>query len=376
MPQRTSFTTISPLPPTIRRAQAVAFLQDHLNMIDLNPLVKRRVPIDPPAHCPADERNCVWYSITDSISYLPGGLYDGEVKYTAAFHDLPGQGMQSHSYAAMGVEIQGKWTVGGNEPGEKPEMRELGSEAPLEGLYLREECEVKCNMIMTRFIKKTILKSHGKLIKNLIDKAAQYPTSSTTSLTSSSYYTSEQRNETRGRKQRPPHVSPGRNQTGRSASPTLPSPTESSSHSRTQSEAWGNGPGAAHRLRDDHRGQRPYATSSDVYLSQQQQRRGQEGYHSQRPYASRSYSRGTSTPPQRPYLSSDIYLGQQQQERDQMQEEIYNKRPVETGRSMSGGPHLYSNGPRQGGHAPDATQQWPLGHPSGPGRQKEFAELA
>ncbi|KAK0391296.1 hypothetical protein NLU13_0797 [Sarocladium strictum] len=373
MPQRTSFTTISPLPPTIRRAQAVAFLQDHLNMIDLNPLVKRRVPIDPPAHCPDDERHCTWYSITDSISYLPGGLYDGEVKYTAAFHDLPGEGMQSHSYAAMGVEIQGKWTVGGNEPGEKPEVRELGSEAPLEGLYLREECEVKCNMMMTRFIKKTILKSHGKLMSSLIEKAAHYPAYATNG--------QDQGDEARGRSQRPPHVHPGRSHTGRSASPSLPSPTEPSAHSRAQSEAWGNMTGSAQRWQDDG-AQRPYATSSDVYLSQQQQRRGQDTYHSQRPYAGVHSQRRDETPPERPYLSSDVYLGQQQQG----QQHLVYSNPAAAASSTPTGLRLYSNGPHQGGHmdeavtAPAQQQQlvrhWPPAYTPGPTRQTEFAELA
>ncbi|KAH8173371.1 hypothetical protein LIA77_07626 [Sarocladium implicatum] len=374
MPQRTSFTTISPLPPSIRRAQAVAFLQDHLNMIDLNPLVKRRKPIDPPSHCPPDERHCTWYAITDSISYLPGGLYDGEVNYTAAFNDLPGQGMQSHSYAAMGVEIQGKWTVGGNEPGEKPEPRELGSEAPREGLYLREECEVKCNMIMTRFIKKTILKSHGKLMSSLIEKAASYPVGNN--------------DNSRGRRERPSNVHPGRHGSGagRSASPSLPSPTEPSpQHSRAASEAWIAASASTRRLQQSGGGRRPYATSSDAYLSQQQQRYAQNTAHPtygglKRGASSENFQDASSRrnmpqvpQPERPYPSSDVYLAQQQRQQEQM---LRDASDVPVSQSTPGGLHLYSNSPHHGGALNGVTQNGlSQGYSQGTTRQNEFAEL-
>lgn len=346
-------------------------------MIDLNPLVKRRNPIDPPSHCPPDERHCTWYAITDSISYLPGGLYDGEVKYTAAFNDLPGLGMQSHSYAAMGVEIQGKWTVGGNEPGEKPEPRELGSEAPREGLYLREECEVKCNMIMTRFIKKTILKSHGKLMNSLIEKAATYPVGSSNG-------------GSRGRRERPSNVHPGRHGAGagRSASPSLPSPSETSpQHSRAASDVWASNTAiSAQKLQQGGGGRRPYATSSDAYLSQQQQRYAQ----SNAPHPMYSgLGRGASSElyldsgarrqqyqgqqPERPYPSSDVYLAQQQQQQQHVPQEAS---ASSASRSTPAGLHLYSNGPQQEGGTLNGTSiqpQYP--HPPVSTRQNGYAEL-
>lgn len=210
MPQRTRFTTVTALPPGIRRAQAVRFLHDHLNMLDLNPLVKSRVRIPCPPHAEPGEEECVWYAVTDTISYLPGGLIQGEVKYSAAFHDLP-HGIQTHSYAAMGVHIKGKWTIGGNEPGERPEPRELGLDVPSDGLYIREDTEVKCNMMMTRFIKKTILKSHGKLLLTLQERAGQYADSSS--------------DLTRGRGDLR-SIGTGRANAARSCSPSLPSPTE------------------------------------------------------------------------------------------------------------------------------------------------------
>jgi DNA-binding Lrp family transcriptional regulator len=124
MSKRTTFTTITPLPAGITRETALAFLHNHAEMIDLNPLVIERHPINPPTHAGADEQSCVWYSITDKISYLPGtDLVRGDVTYTCAFHDLP-HGIQTHCYAALGLEIRDKWSVGGSEPGETPEVQE------------------------------------------------------------------------------------------------------------------------------------------------------------------------------------------------------------------------------------------------------------
>ena len=88
MSKRSVFTTISPLPADIPREVVISFLHNHLEMIDLNPLVKERHVIDPPKHAKADELDRIWYSLTDKISYLPGGLVTGDVSYTCAFFDL------------------------------------------------------------------------------------------------------------------------------------------------------------------------------------------------------------------------------------------------------------------------------------------------
>lgn len=102
MSKRTTFTTISPLPLTISRQVVLDFLHNHEEMIDLNPLVKERHRIDPPSHATADEQFCIWYSLTDKISYLPGGLADGDVTYTCAFNNLL-NGLQTHCYAPAGL---------------------------------------------------------------------------------------------------------------------------------------------------------------------------------------------------------------------------------------------------------------------------------
>ncbi|KAK3390934.1 hypothetical protein B0H63DRAFT_126601 [Podospora didyma] len=170
MSKRTVFTTISPLPPNIPRQLVIEFLHDHEEMIDLNPLVIERHPIKPPAHCPPDEMDCAWYSLTDKISYLPGGLMSGDVTYTCAFHDIP-TGVQTHCYAPAGLNIQGKWTLNGSLPGEPVQPVELGIGAPATGLYLREDVNMKCNVIMTSFVKRTLKKSHATLVDRLKSKA-------------------------------------------------------------------------------------------------------------------------------------------------------------------------------------------------------------
>ncbi|KFA50600.1 hypothetical protein S40293_08861 [Stachybotrys chartarum IBT 40293] len=169
--KRSVFTNISPLPPTVSRETALDFLHDHLEMIDLNPLIKERHIIDPPDYAEAEERKCVWYSLTDKISYLPGGVMSGDVTYTCAFHDLP-FGIQTHCYAPMGLDIRDKWSVCGTLPGEPPEPVELGLAAPASGLYIREDIEMKCNILMAGFVKKTLQKAHGVLVDTLAAKAA------------------------------------------------------------------------------------------------------------------------------------------------------------------------------------------------------------
>lgn len=56
-------------------------------------------------------------------------------------------------------------------PGEPFEPVELGLGAPLTGLYLREDVDLRCNIIMASFVKKTIKKSHSILVDRLHDLA-------------------------------------------------------------------------------------------------------------------------------------------------------------------------------------------------------------
>ncbi|KAJ6782854.1 hypothetical protein PWT90_11003 [Aphanocladium album] len=173
MSKKSSFTTVTPLPAGMTRAAAVAFLQDHQAMIDLNPLVTDRQRIPPPAHAQPDELPCAWYQVTDRISYLPGGLASGSVRYSCAFLDLAGVGLQTHCYAPMGVDLRTRWSVGGSAPGEERERPELGVDVPATGLYLREDTELRCSLVMAGFVRKTLKDSHKRLVARLAARGAR-----------------------------------------------------------------------------------------------------------------------------------------------------------------------------------------------------------
>ncbi|KAI9650947.1 hypothetical protein NHQ30_000982 [Ciborinia camelliae] len=170
MSKRSVFTTVTPLPTGITRETVMETLRSHVEMIDLNPLVEERHPIKPPPNATAEEYHCLWYSLTDRVQYLPGGLMSGKVSYTCCFHDLE-NGLQTHCYAPMGLNIRGKWTLGGSLPGEPVAPVEMGAGVPLYGLWLREDVDMKCNIVMTSFVKKTLKKSHSALVDRLVVKA-------------------------------------------------------------------------------------------------------------------------------------------------------------------------------------------------------------
>ncbi|KAG4034934.1 hypothetical protein MFRU_002g02830 [Monilinia fructicola] len=167
---KTIFTTITPLPPNISRQTVLETLHDHREMIDLNPSHVERSPTKPPASATPEEYHCQWYRIVDKVSYLPANLYTGTVSFNACFHNLA-NGLQTHCYAPMGLDIKEKWTIGGNMPGEPALPREIGINAPVEGLYIREDVEMKCNILMTRFVRKTLQECLKALVARLVVKA-------------------------------------------------------------------------------------------------------------------------------------------------------------------------------------------------------------
>lgn len=170
MSKRSVFTTVTPLPSGITRTTVLDLFHNHVAMIDLNPLVIERHPIEPPQHSSPEELSCIWYSLTDRIHYLPGGIADGQIDYTACFHDLKA-GLQTHVFAPMGVEIKNKWTLGGNMPGEPRDVAELGLGVPKDGLWIREDVDLRCNVLMTGFVKKTLKKAHASLVARLVENA-------------------------------------------------------------------------------------------------------------------------------------------------------------------------------------------------------------
>lgn len=170
MSKKSHFTTVTALPAGISRETVLETLHNHVEMIDLNPLVTERHPIKPPSEATAEEYHCQWYSVTDKVNYLPGGLYSGSVTFNACFHDLP-DGLQSHIYAPMGLNMKGRWTLGGSLPGEPRQAVEIGLGVPKTGLWLREDVEMKVNVVMGGFVKKTTKKAHSTLVQRLVEKA-------------------------------------------------------------------------------------------------------------------------------------------------------------------------------------------------------------
>lgn len=143
-------------------------LHSHIEMIDLNPTHDERHRIPSPPEATAEEYHCIWYQITDKISYFPG--YKGKVSFKACFHDLA-EGLQTHCYAPMGLDIKEKWTLGGNAPGEPVQPAEIGIGAPISGLYLREDVELKCNFLMKSFVRKQLKDALATLVARLLVKS-------------------------------------------------------------------------------------------------------------------------------------------------------------------------------------------------------------
>jgi hypothetical protein len=168
MGKRTVYTKITPLPSHIPRQLALDMLHSHGEVISINPLVTGHKPIDAPRDAAADEFFAQWYEITEIITW--GFGFKKKIAFKGVFYDLP-NGLQTHTYAPMGVDLRNKWTVRGNQPGEPKEPRELGVETPLEGLYLREDVEIECNYALTSFVKKEMKAAAGVMVDRLTRKA-------------------------------------------------------------------------------------------------------------------------------------------------------------------------------------------------------------
>jgi hypothetical protein len=172
MKKKTVYCTITPIPSHIPRQLAIDMLHSHVEMIELNPLVTGVKPIKAPPTAPPDEFFSTWYEISERIQYVPGmGRFgSGKISFNGCFHDMP-WGLQTHTYAPMGIDMRNKWQIRGNQPGEPAETKELGSGAPAEGLYLREDIEIKCNPAMVSFVKKEMKAASKTMVERLVKKA-------------------------------------------------------------------------------------------------------------------------------------------------------------------------------------------------------------
>lgn len=155
----TSFSTTSPLPATVSRDSVLQILHNHPQLIQLNPLVTKLEPCVPPPNSPPEELERDWYEITDKIDYVPFA----SVSYKASFEDTE-DGTMTHTYAPMGLGVKGTWTVGKYESEE--------GESNGGGLYLKEDVEMTCNVLLRPFVQSMVKAVHGKLVERLIEKAA------------------------------------------------------------------------------------------------------------------------------------------------------------------------------------------------------------
>ncbi|KAL2267198.1 hypothetical protein VTJ83DRAFT_4475 [Remersonia thermophila] len=174
--KKDTFTVITPIPGFIPRQLAIDLLHSHSEVIAVNPLVIEHHPIPAPSHAETDEYYSTWYEITEQIQFVPGigRMGQSTIKFNGCFHDMP-WGLQTHIYAPMHVDLRHKYTVGGNQPGvEPPEVPEIGLRSlgvPADGLYLREDIEVRCNVTVMGFVKSQLKKAGGEMVRRIIKKA-------------------------------------------------------------------------------------------------------------------------------------------------------------------------------------------------------------
>ncbi|KAI0125486.1 hypothetical protein BJ170DRAFT_433861 [Xylariales sp. AK1849] len=170
------YTVITPIPGFIPRQLAIDILHSHGEVITLNPLVLSHKPIKAPRDAASDEYYSTWYEITERIQYIPGigKLGSGMISFNGCFHDLP-WGLQTHIYAPANVDLRNKYRIGGNQPGiEPPEQHEIGLGglgAPKDGLYLREDIEIRCNFAMVGFVKSQLKTASKEMVDRIIKKA-------------------------------------------------------------------------------------------------------------------------------------------------------------------------------------------------------------
>ena len=169
MGKKSVFTRITPLPKNVPRQLALDMLHSHEEIIRLNPLVTDVKAIEAPREAPSEEYFSSWYEIFETVTVGLG--YKKKISFKTVFHDQP-WGCQTHSYAPFGVDLRNKYRVGGNQPGEPREVKELGIDTPLDGLYIREDVEIICNIpLTTNFVKKETKEAIGIMVDRISRKA-------------------------------------------------------------------------------------------------------------------------------------------------------------------------------------------------------------
>lgn len=173
MRKKEAYTIITPIPSSVPRQLAIDILHSHSEIITLNPLVLSHHPVRAPRNASADEYYSTWYEITERVQYVPGlGMMgSGKIRFKGCFHNVS-WGLQTHMYAPMGIDIRSKWHIAGNQPDELPESRKLRLDGvPENGLYLREDIEIECNLTLMSFVKTQLKVASKVLVDRLIKKA-------------------------------------------------------------------------------------------------------------------------------------------------------------------------------------------------------------
>ncbi|KAI0141809.1 hypothetical protein GGR57DRAFT_508885 [Xylariaceae sp. FL1272] len=170
------YTIVTPIPSFIPRQLAIDILHSHGEVINVNPLVLSYKQIKAPRDAAADEYFSTWYEIIERVQVLPGigKLGSSKISFNACFHDVP-WGLQSHVYAPLNIDMRNKYRIGGNQPGvEPPEQAELGLAelgVPKDGLYLREDIEIRCNITMVSTVKSQMKAASKEMVNRIIKKA-------------------------------------------------------------------------------------------------------------------------------------------------------------------------------------------------------------
>ena len=174
--KKKAFTLCRPIPAFIPRQVAIEVVQNHSEVITLNPLVINHHPINPPPHAAHDEYGCTWYEITERIQYIPGmgQMGSGKIRFTGAFHSVP-WGLQTHIYAPMSIDLRAQYRVAGSQAGvEAQGPRELGLTAlgaPAEGLYLRTDIEFSSNVALAGFVRAQLKDAIKEMVDRIVKRA-------------------------------------------------------------------------------------------------------------------------------------------------------------------------------------------------------------
>lgn len=163
------YTKVTPLPSNVPRQLAIDLLHSHEEFIRLNNLVTGVKPIEAPRNAASDEYFSNWYEISEVITW--GFGMKKKMSFKGCFHNQP-WGMQSHVHAPANTEMRNSYRIGGNQPGEPREAKELGVDTPMDGLYLREDINIVCQIPLTAgFVKKEMQAASKTMVDRMTHKA-------------------------------------------------------------------------------------------------------------------------------------------------------------------------------------------------------------